>query len=169
MPWARDEPRSIDETVRLLRRFRGQLDLDQDIVYALFDRDERAVLGGAGLHPTDEEGVRHIGYWVHAEHIGQGLATEAAAALTKVAFELHDLRRVEITCDRENVRSAAIPRKLGYTLDATLRERVLPGTDTPRDTQLWSLLAREYPSSFSARTPVDAYDALGARILRSPG
>jgi len=169
MPWARDEPRPIDDTVRLLRRFRGQLDLDQDIIYGLFDHSETTVLGGAGLHPTGEEGVRHIGYWVHVDHVGRGLATEAAAALTKIAFELHDLRRVEVTCDRENVRSAAVPRKLGYNLDATLRERVLPGIDTPRDTLLWSLLAREYPTSLSARTPVDAYDARGVRILRSPG
>jgi hypothetical protein len=32
MPWAAGEPQTLDEKVRLLRRFRGQFDLGQDFV-----------------------------------------------------------------------------------------------------------------------------------------
>src|SRR4051812_47187390 len=40
LPWARDEPQSLDAKVELLRTFRGKFDLGKDFVYGLFDRNE---------------------------------------------------------------------------------------------------------------------------------
>ena len=42
----------------------------------------------------------------------EGLATEIAAALTRVAFEVHQVNRVEIRCDPSNSPSAAVAKKL---------------------------------------------------------
>ena len=53
MPWAHDEPQSLDEKVALLRLFRGNFDLGQDFVYGVFSADESEVLGGTGLHTAD--------------------------------------------------------------------------------------------------------------------
>ena len=106
-----------------------------------------------------------IGYWIHAAHINQGLATEAAAALTRVAFEVNDVERVEIHCDPANVRSAAVPRKLGYAHEATLRRRAQAGDGTHRDTMIWTLFADTYPGSAAATAEIEAYDARGRRIL----
>jgi len=169
MPWARQEPTSIEDKVAKLRQFRAGFDLDQELVYGVFDARESAVLGGTGLHARAEEGTREIGYWIDKDHLGKGLATEVAAALTKVGFEIHDLHRIEIHCEPGNVASAAIPRKLGYVHEATLRERLLPGSTQPTDSMVWTLLAREYPTSPSARADVEAFDATDRRILRRPG
>ena len=49
MPWAHDEPQSLDEKVELLRLFRGNFDLGKDFVYGIFSPDESEALGGAGL------------------------------------------------------------------------------------------------------------------------
>jgi RimJ/RimL family protein N-acetyltransferase len=164
MPWAADHPRPVEATVNLLRRFRGQFDLGQDFVYGIFDRDEKQVLGGSGLHTRLGEGVLEIGYWVHAEHINRGIATEIAAALTRVAFEVNKVRRVEIHCVRENVRSAAVPRKLGYIHEATLAKRTeLDGA--LRDMMIWSLFEDAYPASPAARADIEAYDALRRQLL----
>jgi RimJ/RimL family protein N-acetyltransferase len=77
------------------------------------------VLGGTGLHTRAGAGTGEIGYWVHKDYINQGLATEATAALTKVAFLIERVARVEIHCDPNNVRSAAVPRKLRFCQGAT--------------------------------------------------
>ena len=125
MPWVNSEPEALETKIERLRGFRAAFDRDENYTYAIFDREDRRVLGGTGLHPRVGAGAIEIGYWIHKDFIGQGLASETAAALTKVAFEIHQLRRVEIHCAPENVRSAAVPCKLGFTHEATLRERML--------------------------------------------
>jgi RimJ/RimL family protein N-acetyltransferase len=164
MPWAQDEPQELQDRVGWLRRARGKFDLDRDFVYGIFSPDESQVLGGTGLHTRVGEGAREIGYWIHQDYINQGLATETAAALTKVAFEVDEVNRVEIHCDPQNVRSAAIPRKLGFVHEATLRQRVADADGERRDTMIWTLFADEYPTSPAASAEIEAFDAIGQRI-----
>ena len=95
----------------------------------------------------------------------RGYVTEAVAALTRVGFEVERLERIEIHCEPGNVRSAAIPRRLGYELEATLRGRVRDAQDRPRDVHVFSMFADAYPSSPATRVPVAAFDAAGARLL----
>ena len=165
MPWAEDEPQDLSAKVERLRSWRGKFDLDQDFVYGIFGPDEKDVLGSSGLHTRVGEGAREIGYWIHVDHINQGLATEVAAALTKVAFEVDGVLRVEIHCDPQNVRSAAVPRKLGFVHEATLRERTTDAEGERRDSMIWTLFADEYPGSRPQKAKIEAYDAVGRRIL----
>jgi RimJ/RimL family protein N-acetyltransferase len=160
MPWAQ-APSSLDETVELLRTFRAKFDLGEDAIYAILDADESEVVGGAGLHPRVAPGGVEIGYWVRTSRTGAGIATEAAAVLTRVALELCGFDRVEIHVDPENAASIAIPRKLGYREEATLRRR-LPPVDPagpPRDDVIFSLLADELPASPAAHAVFAAFDA----------
>ena len=50
---------------------------------------------------------------------GSGYATELSAALTDLAFTVDGIELVEIHHDAANVRSAAVPAKLGYEHVAT--------------------------------------------------
>jgi RimJ/RimL family protein N-acetyltransferase len=163
MPWAAAEPTDIETKIALIRRFRGQFDLGQDFTYGIFDREETQALGGTGLHTRLGPDAREIGYWVRADRINQGTATETVGALTRVAFEVDKLDRVEIHCDADNVRSAAVPRKLGFTHEATLRRRRVGGK--VRDTMVWTLLADEYPGSAAAILPIEAFDAIGRQVF----
>src|SRR5437764_14032089 len=63
MPWAQ-APASLDETIALLRGFRGQFDLGQNTIYGIFAPDGSEVMGGAGLHPRVAPGGLEIGYWI---------------------------------------------------------------------------------------------------------
>ncbi|MEW5929317.1 MAG: GNAT family protein [Gemmatimonadota bacterium] len=164
MPWAAAEPKDLETRIEDLRRFRGNFDLGVDLMYGIFDRPEARVLGGTGLHTRAGE-RREVGYWIHAGHVGRGLATEAAAALTRVAFEVERVRRLEIRCDPLNARSAAIPAKLGFRHEATLRGDALAPDGGPRDTMVWGLLADEYPESPAMASIVEAFDAVGRRII----
>jgi RimJ/RimL family protein N-acetyltransferase len=167
MPWAQEEPKPVEQTVSLLRTFRGRFDLGEDFTYAIFSRDERQVLGGAGLHTRVGDGAFEIGYWIRSSHVRQGLVTEAVSALTRVAFERCGVDRIEIHVDPENVASRGVPVKLAYVEEATLRRRLPPKTPgTPRrDEVVFTMLSEDYPSSPAASEPVAAYDAAGARLL----
>jgi RimJ/RimL family protein N-acetyltransferase len=165
LPWAYDEPQTVPEKVALLRRFRGQFDLDDDYVYGILDRAERRVLGGTGLHTRGGAEAREIGYWIRADAEGQGYVTEAVAALTRVGFEVDRLERIEIRCDPANGRSSAVARRLGYAHEATLRGRIHDGQGRPTDVMVFSLFADGYPSSPAASRPLAACDASGARLI----
>jgi RimJ/RimL family protein N-acetyltransferase len=165
MPWIQLEPLSIDARVAFLRRIRADFDRDADFVYAIFDPAEQIVLGGTGLHPRAGQDALEIGYWIHVAHTRKGLVTEAAAALVRVAFEVHGVDRVEIHCGPENPKSAAVPRKLGFTLEATLRRRGTTGLGEPRDTMIWSLFPDAKAHAVGLAASARAFDAIGRRLF----
>jgi ribosomal-protein-serine acetyltransferase len=63
-----------------------------------------------------------IGYWLDERHTGRGLATIAATRATDYLIRVRGMHRVYMQCAVGNVKSRAIPERLGYTLEATLRE-----------------------------------------------
>jgi RimJ/RimL family protein N-acetyltransferase len=162
MPWAMDEPKPLDEKVELLRRFRGQFDLGEDFVYGVFERDESEVVGGSGLHTRLGEGALEIGYWIRASRVRQGFARETAAALTKLAFAVCGVDRVEIRVDPANEASLGVPRALGFHEEATLRRRLPAGEGQPRrDVVVFSLFAEQLQGTPIAGVTIEAFDALG--------
>jgi len=166
MPWAHDEPQSLDEKVALLRYFRGEFDLEKNFVYGVFDRDESRVVGGSGLHPRGGDGSLEIGYWIRADSVGQGLATELTAVLTRVGFELVGLERVDIQVDPANEVSQKIPRKLGFTLEGRLRRRLPPKDEggQRRDALLFTMVREELAGSSCTAYDYVAFDALSRQL-----
>jgi RimJ/RimL family protein N-acetyltransferase len=166
MPWAANEPEPLEAKVALLRRFRGWFDLGRDFVYGVFAPDGSEVLGGTGLHTRVGDDALEIGYWIRASRIGEGLATELSAVLTRVAFELCQVDRVEIRIDPANERSARVPRKLGYVEEARLRRRLPAGADgRPRDVVVFTIFRDGFAGSPAAAVPLEAFDAAGNRVL----
>ena len=166
LPWALDDPQTVEEKVELLRRFRGQFDLGQNFVYGLFSPDESVLVGGSGFHLRVGDDAFEIGYWIRASDDGRGLATESTAALTRVGFEVCEVDRIEIHVEPENEKSARIPQKLGYVEEARLRRRLYPAAGgEPRDTIVYSMFRSDYPGTPSESAQLEAYDALGQRVL----
>jgi RimJ/RimL family protein N-acetyltransferase len=165
MPWAADEPQALAEKVALLRRFRGRFDLGQDYVYGIFNADESEVVGGSGLHTRAGDDALEIGYWIRLSRVREGLATETTAALTRVAFEVCGVDRVQIRVDPTNVVSLAIPLRLGFVEEARLRRRLPSRGSGPRDAIVFTMFFDGFADSAPAAVPVKAYDALGERVL----
>lgn len=116
MPWAGAPP--TDESVLAfltpsIEGFGGEAPAH----YAITLTEGGRFVGGCGLTATVGEGALEIGYWVDVRHVGRGIATEAVRLLTDAALSLEGVTRVEIQCDEANLRSAAIPKRLGYRLD----------------------------------------------------
>jgi len=164
MPWAVDDPQPVEQKVELMRRFRGLFDRGEDYVYGIFSKDESRALGGTGLHTRPKDNALEIGYWLHKDFINQGFITETTAALTKVAFELYHVERMEIHCSVENLASAAVPRKLGYVHEAT-RRRLGFANGEKTDQMIWTLFADEYPSTPCALVEIKAFDIVGNNLL----
>ncbi|MBK7642090.1 MAG: GNAT family N-acetyltransferase [Planctomycetes bacterium] len=168
LPWAREEPQSVEAKAEVLRRFRARFDLDKDWNYGIFDAAQTELVGGLGLHLRSGREARELGYWIAKAHAGQGLGSEAVAAIVRVGFEVEHLERMEIHCDEDNARSAALARKLGFHHDGTLRDRSERGDGSRGSRMVWSLLASEYESSPAARSECEAFDALGRKLLSRP-
>lgn len=164
LPWAAAKPKPIQAKIERLRRFRANFDLDYDYIYGIFNPQENCLLGSTGLHPRIGNNALEIGCWMHKDYIGRGCATEASAALTKVAFEINQVERVKIHCAVENTRSAAVPRKLDFQHEATLKNRCY-AHGRKCDMMIWSLFADEYPSNPITQLEIAAYDAAERRIL----
>jgi len=162
MPWAADEPKPLEDKAELLRQFRGRFDLGEDFVFGILDRGESEVIGGTGLHTRVGPGAVEIGYWIRASRVGQGYAREATAALTRVAFRVCGVDRVEIRIDPANAASLRIPRRLGFREEATLRRRLPDATGAPsRDAVVFTLFADELGSSPAGGVELEAFDVLG--------
>jgi len=164
MPWVYAEPEPVEEKVQRLKRFRANFDLGENFVYGIFNPENTRLLGGTGLHPRIGERQLEIGYWIDKDFINQGLVTESTAALIKVAFELMHVHRIEIHCDPANVASAAIPRKLGFIHEGTLRAKT-PFLERWSDSMVWGLLESEYPDGPSAQAEIKVFDADGQQVL----
>jgi RimJ/RimL family protein N-acetyltransferase len=126
MPWAQ-EPVTLDSQLSWFRESDQQWDQGTNFVYGIYDAAGQLV-GGTGYHVRNGPGVLEIGYWLVERAVGHGLMTRVAEALTKAAASVDGVTRVEIHCDANNVRSAAIPHRLGYALvRVEPREIVAPG------------------------------------------
>lgn len=137
-----DEPSELDDIARRLGQFRAEFHAGIGFVYAMLDATETEVLGEAGLMPRIGPGALEIGYWVHVDHVGLGLATEATRALTLAGLALNEVDRIEIHCDAANIPSAAVPRRLGYRLTRPPDlDRSHPDSHGPGDLLVFALEA----------------------------
>ena len=164
MPWAAAEPEPFATKIERLRRMRSNFDLSIDYVYGIFTQDEKILIGGTGLHPRVGSDAFEIGYWIHKDYLHKGIATEASAALIKVAFEIIQVDRIEIHCSVENIFSAAIPQKLQFKHEATLQKRSYANGHASEQ-MIWSIFADEYPKSPASNLKIAAFDAAERQIL----
>jgi RimJ/RimL family protein N-acetyltransferase len=139
LPWAAGEPTPIEEKVAYAEGAAAAFDAGEDFTYAILDPTETEALGSSGLHARCGEGCLEIGYWIRTDRTGEGLATEAAGALTRVALGLAGVERVVIECDPDNVPSRRIPERLGYTLIEHRVGDIVGPEGEPRDTLRFEL------------------------------
>jgi RimJ/RimL family protein N-acetyltransferase len=152
MPWA-DGTRS--DTANFLAAAIDGWDAGTEFNYGIFDGGD--VLGGCGLHARLRPGVLEIGYWLRAGATGRGIVTVAARALTDAAFALPGIEAVEIHCDEANVRSAAVPRRLGYRLDRIEDDQISAPGDLGRS-MIW-VKRRSSATAAASRVRRSAHDA----------
>jgi RimJ/RimL family protein N-acetyltransferase len=141
LPFA-DEHQTVDESRHWINQQVANWILRDDLVLSIWEKASGRYLGGTGLHPHDWEiGYFEIGYWVRASAEGYGYVTEAVRLLTDYALDSLKANRLEIRCDELNVRSAAIPKRLGYVLEGRLHNNMATSDGRLRTTLVFSLIS----------------------------
>ena len=136
--WAGQIP-SLEDSELNIRNSYADWILRKDLRLLIFDKQSGKLVGSTGFHNFNwEVKVFEIGYWVRSSYSGQGLMSEAVTALSTFAFAVFNARRLEIRCDGENLKSKAIPIRLGYHLESILRNScVRPITKAQSDTHVF--------------------------------
>ncbi|MEP7240205.1 MAG: GNAT family protein [Devosia sp.] len=121
-----DQPMSHDECAEAVRIRTGQFGFTSEgdrIVLALEQRHDGRLIGEVSLiWRSLANGQAEIGYVVHPDFWGRGLATEAARAILDFGFSVIDLHRVYARCDARNLASAKVMERLGMRREAHFRE-----------------------------------------------
>lgn len=142
MPWAAGYDRTT--TAEFLTRCEEEWGSGAAYNYAITSAGTE--IGCCSLMRRIGPGALEIGYWLHPEWTGRGLATAAAAALVEAGFGLPDIERIEIHHDEANHASGAVPRRLGFTEI----ERVPDGPNAPGElgvTVIWRTERQPQPSA----------------------
>jgi ribosomal-protein-serine acetyltransferase len=116
----------------------------------IFEGEELA--GGAGLSVDPIGVVGEIGYWIRKPYEGRGLVNKATSALIDIGFDEVGLHRICVRAAPQNLRSRAIPERLGFTIEGVHREEGR-GSRGFHDLIVYGLLEDEWRRRRSLATP----------------
>jgi len=141
MDWA-TTPQTLQESkayINVSQKFWADKD-PVELPFLIFDPQEKKLYGAITLNninwkiPSFE-----IGYWANIHYARNGYITEAVNILMQYAFSTWKAKRIEIYCDPENTKSAAIAKKLGFIQEAHFKNhRIHPATQTVADTLVFA-------------------------------
>jgi ribosomal-protein-serine acetyltransferase len=142
LPWV-EATRGPEDVLKFIRATRKQLADNNGFQAAIVDGAN--IVGVIGFHAIDwRHGSTAIGYWLAEDRQGRGTMTEAVRALVGHAFDVWKLNRVEVRAAVGNVRSRAIPERLGFKEEGVLREAERIG-ERYEDSVVYSMLAKDWP------------------------
>jgi ribosomal-protein-serine acetyltransferase len=111
----------VDDTSAFIQVTRGQLAENRGFQTVI--RFRGALVGAVGHHGINwGNRSTSIGYWLSRGAEGRGIMTQACRAYVGHAFDVLNLHRVEIRCAVENTKSRAIPERLGFRHEGTVRQ-----------------------------------------------
>ena len=113
--------------------------------WAITVTGDDTAIGTVASYEKRQGKVTEIGYMLSRAQWGHGYVTEAVAALIDLLFA-EGQRRVFADTDPDNARSIAVVKRLGFTLEATLRAEWETHIGV-RDSLIWGLLEDEWTAA----------------------
>lgn len=113
--------------------------------WAVTLKGDDTAIGSVASYEKRQGKVTEIGYALKRAYWGKGLVTEAVAAMIDLLFA-EGQRRVFADTDPDNALSIAVLKRLGFTLEATLRAEWQTHIGV-RDSLIWGLLADEWKAT----------------------
>ena len=120
LPWV-DGTKSAEDTKSFVEMTKKQFASNNGFQAGIWSKGNIAgVIGFHGMNWTNRS--TSIGYWLGERYQGNGIMTKSCKAFVEYAFRKLDLNRVEIRCAEKNLSSRAIPERLGFVNEGTIRE-----------------------------------------------
>ncbi|TXS44281.1 GNAT family N-acetyltransferase [Streptomyces sp. t39] len=150
IPWA-SLTTDLASARTTLQRYADLSSTDSGRIYGIW-RDG-VLVGGVMFTRFDApSGVCELGCWLEEAGQGHGLVTRACRALIDWAFTERGMTRVEWWVAAGNTRSIASARRLGMSREGVLRQRY-PHRGLRHDSEVWSVLAQEWPPAADRSAP----------------
>ena len=91
--------------------------------YGIVVKGTDKIVGSVDFNHRHEDDVLELGYILHPDYWGRGYVSEAARVLIDLAFKELNLHKIELSCFGYNLQSQRVAEKLGFTLEARIRDR----------------------------------------------
>jgi RimJ/RimL family protein N-acetyltransferase len=144
IPWA-SVSSDLVSARRTLQRYADMQAADTGRIYGIWL--DGALVGGTMFVRFDAAGgTCEVGCWLEPAATGRGLITRAVRLLIDWALVTRGLHRVEWHCRADNAASSAVARRLGMTLEGTLRASY-PWKGVRHDEQIWAVLAPDWSAA----------------------
>jgi ribosomal-protein-serine acetyltransferase len=143
MTW--EQEYTLEDAIRHTRRATADFILRKNLPLSIWRKEDERFIGNTGLHDINWEYRRfEIGYWLRNSAVGHGYMTEAVNGLTRFCFEVLEATRVEIRCDSDNHRSAAVAIRCGYSQEARLRHAIRANAGNLTDKLIFGMIRPDY-------------------------
>ncbi|WP_028546419.1 GNAT family N-acetyltransferase [Paenibacillus taiwanensis] len=120
LPWV-DNMKSAADTKLFIESELQKFANNSGFSCGMYYNDQFA--GCIGFHELDWRNRKtSIGYWLAAEFQGLGVVTSTCREMITYAFTEYGLNRIEIRAGEYNARSRAVPERLGFTYEGSIRQ-----------------------------------------------
>jgi ribosomal-protein-serine acetyltransferase len=141
LPWV-DNMHSVADFTSYIQQCETLYSNKTDISFVIIA--DNKVAGRIGIHYINSQNrTGAIGYWLTKEFEGKGIIFKSCQAIIDHGFNEMNLHRIEIKAAVENLRSQAIPQKLGFTKEGILRHAEFVNNKF-LNIVLYSMLAHEW-------------------------
>jgi ribosomal-protein-serine acetyltransferase len=134
--------KTIDDTESFIKNVLDETNVNREIVCAiLYNKQIAGLISFKNIDRANHK--TEIGYWLSESKQGRGLVTKACSKLVDLAFNTMALNRVQIRVGVNNIKSKAIPRRLGFKFEGIERAgELLNGTYL--DLEVYSMLKNDW-------------------------
>ncbi len=125
LPWAKYTPSTMQtkEYIKLCNKnWLEKSNSNLDLVLWIMSKTTSKFLGSITIWNILWDIPKiEFGYWLRSSQTGNGYVTEAVNALTRYSLEQLGINRIEIRCEKENIRSQLIPQRLAFNFDGIFK------------------------------------------------
>jgi ribosomal-protein-serine acetyltransferase len=120
LPWATDEY-SIETAKDFIKMNLNGFAKNEFPSFFIFY--ENKLVGGIGFNNVNKSDQNaEVGYWLNEDSQGIGIVSKCCREIINLGFNELNLNRIVIKCATENVKSQAIPERLGFQKEGIARK-----------------------------------------------
>lgn len=120
---ARPVAQTLDDAMALIELITQKILRQDGINWGIALRQDPRLIGIIGYATIAKDELRaEVGYMLHRDHQGQGLTTEALAAVLRYGFQQMRLQSIEAVVHPQNATSVRVLEKVAFQRDARVTD-----------------------------------------------